>query len=155
MCVTDDTVTFPPNDPLNRYRANARLDSVLGAPDLVPNNARADMSLCPNALGLRASVTNAGAVGVPPGIPVAFYRLITPGPTRELVGATHTTKILLPGGSEPVEVELTPLPKSDKGEPLQFEVVVDDDGTGTGQANECREDNNAATFAAICAAMPR
>ncbi|MBI4700976.1 MAG: VCBS repeat-containing protein [Deltaproteobacteria bacterium] len=146
---------FPPASPLNRYRANARLDKVLSAPDLVPHNQHANLSGCPQQLGLRAHATNIGAVGVPAGIQVAFYRLVDPGPTRELLGVAKTTKVLLPGASEPVAVDWSPLPPDARHVPVSFEVVVDDDGTGAGVANECDESNNAGYFDAACAGVPR
>jgi len=143
---------FPAGEPLNRYRANARLEGLFNAPDLVPLAARADLSGCPYAMILRAQVTNLGAIGVPAGIPVAFYQL-EPGP-RTLIDVRHTTTVLLPGASQPLSVDWSVPPELATAE-VTFEVVVDDDGSGAGMANECDETNNAAEFTGACAAVPQ
>jgi hypothetical protein len=35
------------------------------------------------------------------------------------------------------------VPPAERDDTLEFHYVVDDDGTGTGERAECREDNNA------------
>jgi len=145
---------FPANAPLNRYRANARLEGAFSAPDLQPNHARADLSTCPAGLILRVNVTNAGAVGVPPGVPVAFYYFADPGHVRTLIGVTATTNMLLPGASESVSLPWTPLP-FEPGTNIELEVVVDDNGMGAGAFNECNDKNNAAPFGAACPGIPK
>lgn len=145
--------SFPSSAPLNRYRVNAQIDRTFGAPDLVPRDPRADLSRCGEALGLRVTVANVGAIGVPAGVPVAFYRLTDgaqDGGGRVLLGVARTTRVMLPGGSESVRVDWVNLPPDARGVPLRIEVVVDDDGTGRGAANECDETNNRATLAPTC-----
>jgi hypothetical protein len=143
---------FPAAGPLNSFRVNAQLDGAFAAPNLVPRNARADLSLCPGALGLRVEVTNLGALGVPFGVPVAFYH-VDSATTRTLIGVGRTRRVLLPGGSEPVRVDWSPLPAELVDATIQVEIVVDDDGTGHGVANECDETDNAATIAPLCAGL--
>jgi hypothetical protein len=143
---------FPPGAPLNSYRVNAQLEGAFAAPDLVPRNARADLSPCPASLGLLVDVTNLGALGVPLGVPVAFYHRRADGGTT-LVGVGRTRRVLLPGGSEPLRVDWSPLPAELVGVPLEVDVVVDDDGTGAGTVNECDEANNTATIFPICAGL--
>ncbi len=143
---------FPAGAPLNSFRVNAQLEGAFSAPNLVPRNARADLSLCPGAIGLRVDVTNLGALGVPLGVPVAFYHLGTAG-ARTLLGVGHTRRVLLPGGSEPVRLEWSPFPAELVDVTLEVEIVVDDDGTGHGVANECDETDNATTIAPLCAGL--
>jgi hypothetical protein len=143
--------SFPAGHPLNRYRANARLDSPLGAADLVARLARADLSGCPGLVTLRASVTNTGAVGAPAGIPVAFY-LDGAGGARTLLGVVKTKTALLPGASEGVSL---PWSGGTVDVAAAFEVAVDDDGTGAGTVNECHEDNNGAAFFGMCSSGPK
>jgi hypothetical protein len=143
---------FPAAAPLNSYRVNAQLEGMFSAPDLVPRNARADLSPCPGALGLRVDVTNLGALGVPAGIAVAFYHLDASG-GRTLLGVGHTTRVLLPGASERVRIDWSPLPPELVDVVLTIEVVVDDDGTGAGAFHECDETNNAATILPVCAGI--
>ena len=142
--------SFPVGMPLNTYRVNAQLESRFNAPDLVPRALRADLSACAETLVLRTTVTNLGALGVPAGIPVAFYLVGTGDAGRTLLGVTHTTRVLLPGAGETVSVTWTPLPPTARNVSLRVEVRVDDDGTGAGSANECHEDNNAATLDVGC-----
>ena len=139
---------FPAGSPLNSYRVNARLEGVFNAPDLVPRNARADLSACPEAIGLLANVTNIGAIGVPSGVPVAFFWMDTDPAT--LIGVALTTRTLLPGASELVRVDWTPLPPEARGVPVTIEIRVDDDGMGNGVSNECDETNNTAVITPLC-----
>jgi hypothetical protein len=137
---------FPVGTPLNSYRVNAKLQGVLSAPDLVPTDPHADLSGCPSILKLVVTVTNLGAVGVPPGIPVAFY-LVDP---KTLLDVEHTKSVLLPGGSETVSYTWT-IPANQQGTALKIEFVVDDDGKGNGMVNECNETNNAVQITPKCA----
>ncbi|MFH1434927.1 MAG: VCBS repeat-containing protein [Pseudomonadota bacterium] len=139
---------FPAGSPLNSYRVNARLEGVFNAPDLTPRNARADLSACPVTMGLLANVTNIGAIGVPPGVPVAFFW--TDSDPETLIGVDLTSRTLLPGASELVRVDWTPLPSEARGAPVTIEIRVDDDGMGTGVSNECDETNNTAIITPLC-----
>lgn len=143
---------FPAGAPLNSFRVNAQLAGAFSAPNLVPRNARADLSPCPAAMGLRVDVTNLGALGAPLGIPVAFYHR-EPGGTRALLGVGRTRRVLLPGGSEPVRIDWSPFPAEWIDVPVDVEIVVDDDGTGRGLVNECNETDNATAIAPLCAGL--
>lgn len=138
---------FPAASPLNSYRVNARLDGALNAPDLVPTEARADFSACPEAMRLVVAVTNLGAVGVPAGTSVAFYRVIDA--QRTLLHVAQTKSVLLPGASETVSFDWA-VPAGAGGAELKIEFAVDDDGTGAGAVNECIESNNVALITPRC-----
>jgi hypothetical protein len=139
------SVAFPAGAPLNRYRANARVDTVRGAPNLVPSKARVDLAGCPGTMTLRASVTNVGAIGAPAGVSVAFYRV--EGGKDVLVGVATTKQVLLPGGSEAVHVDYVGFAPN----ALQsFVVSVDDGGAGVGQVSECDENDDRASFQGTC-----
>jgi hypothetical protein len=140
--------SFPAADPLNAYRVNAKLQGVLSAPDLVPTEPHADLSGCPGSLKLVVTVTNLGAVGVPAGVPVAFYHV--DGTTKTLLTVEHTSVVLLPGGSQTLGYTWA-VPQASQGSVINAEFVVDDDGTGKGTVNECKEDNNTAQAQSKCA----
>src|SRR5690606_35714248 len=96
---------------------------------------------------IAVTVTNRGALGVPPGIDV-WVRATPEGGAEVDLGVVRTTTTLLPGRSETLVVEW------DLGGPFDFarftvEATVDDDGTGTGQYNECIEDNNSAVSSSL------
>lgn len=144
--------SFPAGTPLNRYRSNVQFSSALSAPDLVARDLRVDLTGCPAQLGLRATVTNIGAMGVPAGVPVAFYWLDSDG-GHVLIATRRTTRVLLPGASEGIRIDWTPVPTGAQDVPIRIQAHVDDDGTGMGIANECVEDNNAATISLTCGAI--
>ncbi len=143
---------YPVGRPLNRYRVNGQLDQVFAAPDLVPRDARADVSGCPDALSLRVTVTNIGAAGVPAGVPVAFYASVGDG-GRTLLGVSRTLRVILPGGAEVVRLPLSPTPAALRDVRVRIEVRVDDDGTGHGVSNECNETNNDTSMDVECTAI--
>lgn len=141
---------FPSEAPLNRYRVNARLEDVFAASDLVVSELRADFTECPAALTLRASVTNLGAIGVPPGVPLTFRRTDTA--PQENLGTVATRSVLLPGGSERLSLRIE-LPDSAQGVPIRVEAVIDMDENGDASARECREDNNVREIALTCTGL--
>ncbi len=145
--VRDDGTVPAPEDRnwdepgLNSYRQNTLTEgSPLDAPDLVVSLA-AGLLQCPEAVVLVATVTNAGALGVPAGVPVAFYRNIAGEADAVLLSVVDTTRALLPGEFEDVvfHAELEP---GDERLALTFSVVVDSDGAGGELHRECHEDNN-------------
>lgn len=123
---------------LNNFRQNAQGEGVFNAPDLqVGLEVRLDG--CPSMATLRARVSNEGNLGVEAGVLVVFY-----DGTLEMrgaeVGRSMTTRSLLPGASEIVEVSVE-LPTVEGG--ASFVVEVDGEAAAReGTVEECREDNN-------------
>ena len=101
---------------------------------MVPNDFEVDDFSCQdNKLKISAKVVNQGCLGVGAGLDVAFYA------DGNLLGVTQTNAPIPAGGAVTVSIEVDP-PKS---LPADFHVSVDDDGSGQGALNECREGNNA------------
>jgi hypothetical protein len=122
---------------LNNYRQNAQGEGVFNAPDLKVLALEVSLLGCPENATLRARISNEGSLGVPAGVPVAFYRGATADPAM-LIGVVTTTVPLLPGASTVVEIDAPLI-----GEPpFTFLAVADDDGAGAGIITECDEDDN-------------
>ncbi len=140
----DPSWATPAGAPYNGYRRNAQGDlATLCAPDLVPYGLEAEEVACPD-LDLSVFVLNQGCLGVGPGVNVAFYEQ-----TLGLLGVVQTTAALPAGGSEKVTLDVDLEPTT----AYSVTVVVDDDGTGTGTLNECREDNNMSEPLEACGAI--
>lgn len=121
----------------NTFRQNSQS---FDAPDLVAAEPSADGDGCPDALVLRVSIRNDGAVTVGAGLPVTFY-LGTPATPGRAVATVRTTASIPPGGSATVTATFAPT-MDEIGMMLPFFVRADDVGDGTGENNECLEDNN-------------
>ncbi len=83
--------------PLNNFRQNVQGEGVFDAPDLLVKDLA--FAGCPTSVVISARVENQGALGVLPGLKVAFY---LDGMPRTLIGVASTTQPLLPGDSEVV-----------------------------------------------------
>ncbi len=130
----------PAGMPYNSYRRNTQGElEALCAPDLVPTDLDVAQSDCPT-IAISVRVLNQGCLGVGPGVNVAFYD----GET--LLGVVQTVSAIPAGTAETVEIAVTDAANP----PFEIVVVVDDDGTGSGALNECREDNNATTPLEAC-----
>jgi hypothetical protein len=147
----DGTVPTPEPDNwlqpgLNNFRQNVQTWGVHNAPNLVPRLFGADERQCATGtITLGLMVQNTGSKGVPPGVNVAFYRVLEQG-DRELLGTSQTQAPLLPGMSEYVEYVWqtsqtnVPLPWT-----FRFVVIVDDPAVGPEVAvHECIEQDNEA-----------
>lgn len=119
----------------NNYRVSSQGKGVGNAPDL-----RVDFEVstasCPATLLLRARVTNQGSLGVAPGVKVEFFA--GTDATAPLLAAKATTKVLLPGQSEVVSLDVP-----GQGSASSYFVRVDGAG-GVSLVQECLEDNNSA-----------
>ncbi len=123
---------------LNSYRRQTQGGrSSIAAPDLVAADLSVDTVSCPEGVELRARIRNDGDNLVGAALNVAFYAG-DPAAGGELLGVVQTTEALDPEGL--TEVALAVVSPPSGAETLC--VVADDDGSGTGQANECREENN-------------
>ena len=133
----------------NNFRQNPQF---YDAPDLTAAELEADVSACPAAVALEARVHNEGAASVGAGLAVTFY-VGDPSGAHRAVATVRTTAPILPGGSLVVRASFVP-EASEIAEPVPFFVRVDDPGgehpDGTGEHNECREDNNVAEGSFRC-----
>ena len=135
------------DEKLNNFRQNVQPNGLFDAPDFVVRSiTRGD---CPgNAIEVRIEVGNDGALSVPPGLPV-YVTVDTPGgetlpvaPNPPAVtDALRTTEWLLPGQSETLEIAYVP-PSGVARTNLVFNVIIDADGSGGSEYNECDETNN-------------
>ncbi len=119
--------------------------SGLSAPELAVTDMQP--TGCPD-LSIDVTIRNRGLLRVGPGVAVSVYRV--DGAT-ELLGTATTSVPLAPGASETVTVSWT-APGSAVGATLSLVAVVDDDGTGLGQHNECSEGNNSLDLDHVCSA---
>jgi len=132
---------------LNNFRQNVQTKNTLAAPDLVPRSVRNTPDLClQGKLTLAVNVFNQGAATAMAGVPVSFYAVDGNG-TSTLIGTVLTTSAILAGGSLVVSTPWTP--PGNVNTPYQIRVVVDDDGKGVGQTNECNETNNASAVTSV------
>jgi hypothetical protein len=132
----------------NNFRQNAQS---FDAPDLLATTPMADGDGCPDSLVLRATIRNDGAVTVAPGLPVTFYLGTLAMPGRAL-GTVRTTAAIAPGSSTVVSATVT-LTAEELGMALPFFVRADDGGDGSGENNECIEDNNAVEATYDCGSV--
>ncbi|AKF04119.1 HYR domain protein [Sandaracinus amylolyticus] len=128
---------------LNNFRQNVQPGGLFDAPDLQITSIVVGECISSGVLRIAITVTNRGALGVAPGIPV-WVRATPMDGTEVDLGVHRTTTTLLPGRSETIVLTW------DLGAPFAFETFtvrakVDDDGTGVGVYNECVEDNNEIT----------
>lgn len=132
----------------NSFRQNSQS---FDAPDLQSSELTFDATSCPSTLVLRARIHNRGAVTVGAGLAVTFY-LGTPAAPGRAVATVRTTASIPPGGSEVVSAPYTPL-AAELGLAVPFFVDADDVGDGTGENNECLEDNNVAEGTYDCTSI--
>lgn len=127
----------------NNYRVSFQGNGVNNAPDLTVD-FEVSTTKCPADLLLRARVRNKGSLGVPAGIGVTFYLGKDASGAQILQAAT--TKALLPGESEIMELPYSP---PDGQALLDFFVVVDAEGQGLATVVECKEDNNTGSISSV------
>lgn len=127
------------NGRLNNFRQNVQPGGLFDAPDLQILAVELDECDPLGVVRIAVTVTNAGAASVPAGILVSASATTDAGDTFDL-GVQPTTMLLLPGGSETILFEW------DTGgftfSTFTVNAIADDDGMGTGEYNECLEDNN-------------
>ncbi len=125
---------------LNNFRQNTPGDTamVLARPDLTIKQAKVTCDAV--APTVSAEICNRGSELVAPGVPVAVYAATTPSKLR---CQAQTAAQLVPGACTTVSCTWI-------GALGDGAVVVDDTGTGSGIARECREDNNVMTVHVTC-----
>jgi len=139
----------------NNFRMNTLGQGAVDAPDLVAVRLDAGLAECPATIALVATITNAGVVSAPAGIPVSFWRGVpADGMPDTLISTEVTLGAILPGGTATVATSWL-LPGPDIGNPVDYYVFVDDDGSGAGTVNECGDDSNnvAALAGQICTSL--
>lgn len=137
-----ESVSWGPQG-FNNYRQSTQGKAVFNAPDLAVS-LEAVLASCPEQLGLRARVSNAGSLGVVPGVPVVFYKGVAPAGT--LLGEAVTTKSLLPGGSVNVEFSVDLNGAADESASSYYVIV---DGQAESLINECDESNNTGAIGSV------
>jgi hypothetical protein len=129
---------------LNNFRQNVQPDGLFDAPDLVPADLSADVSMCPAQMTLRVRVVNRGHACAPAFVPVTFY-YGDPARMHTRIGRAVTSHRLLPGESEVVSVTF-PLPAGHAADTFNVYVVIDDaSDMPLPTLHECHSDNNAST----------
>ena len=91
---------------LNDFRQNVQPDGALAAPNLVVRDLALDVTTCATATRISLRVTNIGEAGAPAGIPVEIFDMDPTSATVTPIATTTTTRALLPGESEVLEVSL-------------------------------------------------
>jgi len=134
---------------LNNFRQNVQPDGLFDAPDAVLADLTPSTRMCPTSIGLSVRVVNRGAAGMPAGIPVTFYR--DEAGVRTLIGRASTTRALLPGESELVELTPPfPIPAGMETALFRFVAVVNDPSDMPVETfHECRTDNDEAELIEI------
>lgn len=127
------------NAPYNSYRRNTQGAKAFCAPDLQVYDLDTDYLDCPN-LDMSVWVANLGCLGVGPGVNISFYE-----EQIGLLGTVQTQGALPPGASEKVSLQYPGMFDS-----VTVYAVVDDDGMGMGQLNECDEINNSSPMTEVC-----
>ena len=135
-----DNWTTPNGSPYNSYRNNVQGASDFCAPDLTLYDLDFEAAVCTNMLDLSVFVANIGCLGVGPGVNVSFYE-----EQLGLLGTVQTQGALLAGASEKLTLQYPGMFDS-----VTVYAVVDDDGMGMGQLNECDEINNSSPMTEVC-----
>jgi len=139
------------NSRLNNFRQNVQPGGLFDAPDLQIEAIERGRCNGTTSVTVQVTVTNAGALGVAPGVPVVAYGTLADG-TEELIGVERTTTFLLPGQRETLTFTWMPSGGFTAGT-FTIRAVVDDDGMGGSEYNECLEDNNELTSEAFMSCM--
>jgi hypothetical protein len=130
----------------NTFRANWQGPGVgrpVAAPDLVISEVAAACPRASDQLTLQAHIRNEGEADAMAGLPIAFYAG-APGASGTLLGVGMLTKSVPPGGSTSMTLRVPPFSRG----AVEIFAVIDDDGMGSGQEEECHEDNNMASTVA-------
>jgi hypothetical protein len=124
------------NPSLNNFRQNVQPGGLFDAPDLAGDLGAL---ACGSNIDATVIVKNVGAAKVLPGIKVTLYVKESTGAVALQTTATLTT--IYAGGNETVSFSVKTA-KVYQGTTIELFARVDDDGTGAGTANECKENNN-------------
>jgi hypothetical protein len=131
---------------LNNFRMNVQGSTMASSsPDLTGGQGlKASCNSAGDAI-LQIRVCNRGTQPVGAGVPVTFY--VGPASSGQVICTVPTAGVIVPGDCELVTCTWTDPPGM--GASVDVTVVVDDDGTGAGQNNECVEGNNTAVIPGV------
>lgn len=125
----------------NTYRANRQGEVPLNSPDVVVSSFSVSTLECPPQFTFYVTVTNLGTRAIDAGMPVSLYRANTSG----AVATVTLSDAILPGASTSFQIEY-PVQSSEFNQPLGFEVVANDDGTGASVVEDCHPDSARASL---------
>jgi hypothetical protein len=139
-------------DGMNHFRQNTQgAANVISSPDMTGSEGTLVECNTDGSATLGARVCNRGTQPVGQGVPVAFY--IGDPAAGQLACATQTAAVITPGNCLEVSCDW-PNPPG-QSNPVDVTVVVDDDGTGSGENTECVEGNNTALIPDVfCLVVP-
>jgi len=136
------------NPRYTHFRQNVKPAGLFDAPDLAVVSV--ELVMCEPMTGtatIAVTVANRGALGVAPGVPVVATATPAGGMPVPL-GVQRTTTLILPGRSETLTFTYMPA-GGFTFETFTVQAVVDSDGMGGAEYNECNEDNNTGTSEAL------
>ena len=150
----EDDLSLPqqevPNwiDGNNTFRQGGfAVTGALAAPDLVPELLTTCQDACPDTARVLFHIRNDGLNQVPPGVDYIVWAESVLG-ERTAVVTGEVLDAIPPGwASSAIEVVVDLTALSDYARLI---LAVDDDGTGFGEHNECREDNNELVLPPLC-----
>lgn len=96
---------------------------------------------------VQVEVRNQGAAKVGPGVAVTLF-IKDPAKGLVVLKTTKTTTTIKAGFQETLTIKVA-RPSQYKNQIVELVVKVDDDGTGQGTVNECKEDNNTVTLSKV------
>ncbi len=134
----------PPNwmsSRLNNFRQNVQPGGLFDAPDLFIVSVEEESCDGGGFADIAVTVGNRGALGVAAGVPVIAYALADDAAEEVFLGVQRTTRFLLPGQEERIIFRFTPAEGFTFGT-YTVRAIVDSDGEGGSEYNECIEDNN-------------
>jgi hypothetical protein len=125
------------NPNLNNFRQNVQPGGLFDAPDLLGTPGKL---LCVGTITAPVTVKNDGAAKVAPGIDVTLF-VKDPVKGDLPLKTAQTRTAIYPGQQELLTITVT-TPGAYRKKTITLFARVDDDGTGKGKANECKENNN-------------
>jgi len=131
---------------LNNFRQNVQGSAnVNSSPDLTDGGGVLTECNTEGKAVLTVHVCNRGTEPVASGVPVTFYE--GDASSGQVICTETTAQVLPPGSCQDVSCLWSDPPGPNAPETVT--VVVDDDGTGSGQTTECVEGNNSASIAGV------
>lgn len=134
------------NERLNNFRQNVQPAGLFDAPDLAMGEIDVSSGDC--SFSLTVTVTNEGALAVPPGVLVRGT--VLDGEIVLAYAEAETETRLFPGGSEEIEILIEVPEDTDSGDYL-VRMTVDPDS----EINECDEEDNSHSLETELFCLPK